>query len=101
MEKGESFKRPHEDLQVWQDIVHLVDAVYRFSAIFPDTGRFGLTSQIRLAAISAPSNIAERAARRWRQECQRFLSIARGSLSKLDTQYQLRSGQALPGCSSR
>ncbi|MEO8857471.1 MAG: four helix bundle protein [Burkholderiaceae bacterium] len=89
MENGESFKRPHEGLQVWQDAMHLVEAIYEFSATFPDTERFGLTSQIRRAAVSVPSNIAEGAARRSRQEYQRFLSIARGSLSELDTQYQI------------
>ncbi|CAM1000163.1 Four helix bundle protein [Rhodanobacter sp. Root179] len=89
MENGESFKRPHEGLQVWQDAMHLVEAIYELSAGFPDTERFGLTSQIRRAAISIPSNIAEGAARRSRQEYQRFLSIARGSLSELDTQYQI------------
>jgi len=89
MENGESFKRPHEDLHVWQDAMHLVEAVYRFSSNFPDTERFGLTAQIRRAAISIPSNIAEGAGRRSRPEYQRFLSIARGSLSELDTQYQV------------
>ena len=89
MENRESFKRPHEDLQVWQDAMLLVETVYRFSATFPDAERFGLTSQLRRAAISVPSNIAEGAARRSRQEYQRFLSIARGSLSELDTQYQI------------
>ena len=89
MENGESFKRPHEDLHVWQDAMHLVEAIYGFSASFPDTERFGLTSQIRRSEISIPSNIAEGAARRSRPEYQRFLSIARGSLSELDTRYQI------------
>ena len=69
--------------------MQLVEAVYRFSRDFPDTERFGLTAQIRRAAVSIPSNIAEGAARRSRQEYLRFLSIARGSLSELDTQYQI------------
>ncbi len=96
MENRESPKRPHEDLQVWQDAMRLVEAIYEFSAIFPGTERFGLTSQLRRAAISIPSNIAEGAARRSRQEYQRCLSIARGSLSEFDTQYQIatRSGFA-------
>jgi four helix bundle protein len=89
MENRESFKRPHEDLQVWQDAMNMVEVVYQFSASFPDTERFGLTSQLRRAAVSVPSNIAEGAARRSRQEYQRFLSIARGSLSELDTQVQI------------
>ena len=89
MENRESFKRPHEDLHVWQDAMHLVEAIYEFSATFPDTERFGLISQIRRAAVSIPSNIAEGAARRSRQEYHRFLSLARGSLSELDTQYQI------------
>jgi four helix bundle protein len=89
MENGESFKRPHEDLQVWQDAMHLVEEIYQPSAHFPDTERFGLTSRLRRAAVSVPANIAEGAARRSRQEYQRFVSVARGSLSELDTQYQI------------
>ncbi len=86
MGSRESFKRPHERLEVWQDAMDLVEAVYRFSSLFPDSERFALTMQIRRAAISIPSNIAEGAARRSRQEYLRFLSIARGSLAELDTQ---------------
>lgn len=85
----DSFKRPHEGLLVWQDAMDLVEAIYRTSANFPDVERFGLASQLRRAAISIPSNIAEGAARRSTQEYLRFLSIARGSLSELDTQLQI------------
>ncbi|MFC3550315.1 four helix bundle protein [Lysobacter cavernae] len=83
---GDSDKRPHQRLDVWHDAMDLVAAVYAYSAQFPADERFGLTSQVRRAAISVPSNIAEGAARKSRNELHRFLSIARGSLSELDTQ---------------
>jgi four helix bundle protein len=89
MGNRESPKRPHEDLEVWRDAMKLVEQVYGFSAQFPDAERFGLTSQVRRAAVSIPSNIAEGAARRSTLEYLRFLSMARGSLSELDTQYQI------------
>ena len=89
MENGESSKRPHERLDVWRDAMALVETVYRLSRSFPDSERFGLTSQVRRSAVSIPSNIAEGAARRSTSEYLRFLSIARGSLSELDTQFQI------------
>jgi four helix bundle protein len=89
MGNRESAKRPHEKLEVWRDAMQLVEAVYRFSARFPDSERFGLCSQIRRAAVSVPANIAEGAARRSKAEYVRFLSIARGSLSELDTHVQI------------
>jgi four helix bundle protein len=81
--------RPHEQLDVWQDAMDLVVLTYGFSQQFPDSERFSLTAQIRRAAVSVPSNIAEGAARRSRPEYLRFLSIARGSLAELSTQVQI------------
>ncbi|MEO5596349.1 MAG: four helix bundle protein [Lysobacteraceae bacterium] len=89
MGNRESGKRAHERLDVWREAMNLVEAVYACSSRFPDSERFGLTAQIRRAAISVPSNIAEGAARRSTAEYQRFLSIARGSLSEVDTQIQI------------
>ncbi len=54
--------RPHEKLSVWQRAVNLVVAIYKATASFPRDERFGLTSQIRRAAVSIPANIAEGAA---------------------------------------
>lgn len=79
-------RRKHRDLRVWQEAIALVKSVYQLTATFPDSERFGLTAQMRRAAISVPSNIAEGVARNSRKEFLHFLGIARGSLSELDTQ---------------
>ena len=78
--------RPHHELDVWKDSIALVESVYRHTAGFPADERYGLTSQLRRAAISVPSNIAEGAARRSRKEYLHHLSMARGSLSEIETQ---------------
>lgn len=100
MGNRDSPRRPHERLEVWRDAMDLVEAVYALSAGFPDGERFGLTSQVRRAAVSIPSNIAEGAARRSTLEYLRFLSIARGSLSELDTQMLIAERLGFAECST-
>jgi four helix bundle protein len=79
-------KRKHHNLKAWQEAMQLVKDVYTVTISFPKEESYGLTSQIRRAAVSIPSNIAEGAARTGTKEFLRFLSIARGSLSELETQ---------------
>lgn len=79
-------RRKHHDLKAWQKAMQLVKDVYAITASFPKEEIYGLTGQIRRAAVSVPSNIAEGAARTGSKEFLRFLSIARGSLSELETQ---------------
>jgi len=79
-------KRKHHELQVWQEAMALVKEIYRITASFPKEEVYALTSQMRRAAVSIPSNIAEGAARNGDKEFLQFLAIARGSLSELETQ---------------
>ena len=75
-----------KDLIAWQKAMDLVVEVYRVTAGFPADERFGLTSQLRRAAVSIPSNIAEGQGRGPGQDFVRFLCVARGSLQEVDTQ---------------
>lgn len=79
-------KRKHHELVVWQEAVELVSDVYRLTRKFPKDEQYGLTSQIRRAAVSVASNIAEGSARATQKEFLQFLHIARGSLSEVETQ---------------
>ena len=79
----------YKDLIAWQKGMDLVEVVYRVSRSFPADERFGLVSQIRRAAISVPSNIAEGCGRKSEKEFARFLSIAAGSTSEAEYQILL------------
>ncbi len=81
--------RPHRKLDVWQKSMELVRKIYQNTATFPKNEEYGLSSQMRRAAISVPSNLAEGAARKGNKEFKQFLNIAQGSLSELDTQVEL------------
>jgi len=78
--------RPHEKLQTWIESVDLVLNIYKATERFPKEEKFGLTSQIRRAAVSIPTNIAEGAARNSSKEFAHFVSIAQGSASELETE---------------
>jgi len=67
----------------------LVEVFYALSSKFPKEERYGLTSQLRRAAVSVPSNIAEGAARKGNKEFLQFINFSLGSLSELETQYLL------------
>jgi four helix bundle protein len=72
-------------LDVWRDAMDLVEDVYRRTESFPARERFGLTSQLRRAAVSVPANIAEGYGRATRGEYLNFLSVAKGSLNEVET----------------
>ena len=74
------------DLEVWRLGLDLAEAVYQCTSAFPKGELFGLSSQMRRAAVSVPSNIAEGRARTSTKEFLQFLNVAMGSLGKLDTQ---------------
>ena len=78
-------ERPHKRLHVWQKVMELAEMTYRLTEDFPRTEQFGLTGQMRRAAASVPTNIAEGAARHSANETYQFYFISRGSLSELDT----------------
>jgi four helix bundle protein len=78
--------KSHKDLKVWQNSIELVSEVYAITKNFPKDELFGLVSQIRRAAISIPSNIAEGSARNHKNEFIQFLYISLGSCSELETQ---------------
>ena len=79
----------YKELEVWRVAMDLAESVYKFTRNFPKEELFGLTSQIRRAAVSIPSNIAEGASRAGSKEFLHFLHIARGSASELETQLLL------------
>jgi len=85
---SESFK----DLVVWQRAIELSLAIYKLTAAFPSSERFGLTNQLRRAAVSVASNIAEGYGRSTRGEYVLFLGHARGSIFEVQTQLVISEG---------
>lgn len=78
--------RPHHNLDVWKKSIEFVVDIYRIIENFPNGEKFGLTSQLRRAAVSIAANIAEGAARKSVKEFANFLSIAQGSASEVETE---------------
>lgn len=82
-------ERPHKKLKVWQESVELAKLIYAVTEEFPTSEKFGLVMQMRRAAVSIASNIAEGSARMSNREKLQFYGVARGSLSELDTQIEI------------
>ena len=76
----------YKELEVWKKSIELVKIIYEICDTFPQNEQFGLTSQIKRAVISIPSNIAEGAARYSNRDTARFIDIAIGSIAEVDTQ---------------
>ena len=76
----------HKDLDVWKRAMDLVEQVYLLTSSFPSSEIYGLTTQIRRAAVSVPSNIAEGASRTGDKELLYFLNVATGSIAEIETQ---------------
>jgi four helix bundle protein len=81
----------YRELIAWQKAMDLVTVVYETTSSFPNREMFGLTNQLRRAAVSVPSNIAEGQARQTTKEFLHFLSIAIGSLQEVETQMIIAS----------
>jgi four helix bundle protein len=79
-------RQSHKDLIVWQKAIDLAIVLHESTRDLPQQERFGLATQIRRAAISIPSNIAEGAARRTTRDFLAFMHVARGSLAEVETQ---------------
>ena len=87
--------RVYRDLDVWKQSMSLVEHCYRVTASFPSEERFGIASQLRRAAVSIPSNIAEGSCRRTTRVYANHVSIALGSHAELETCLELASRLAL------
>ena len=81
--------KPHKKLIAWQKSMDLVVSIYDVTDSFPKQETYGLVSQLRRAAVSVPSNIAEGAADRTPDQFRNFLSTAIGSLNEINTQLEL------------
>lgn len=85
MKKG----KPHERLDAWKYSMELAKAVYQMTATFPVEERYGLSQQMRRAAVSIPNNLAEGVGRNGTKEYLHFIGMSRGLLAERETQMQL------------
>ncbi|AXT49389.1 four helix bundle protein [Aquimarina sp. BL5] len=76
----------YQELKIWDKAMNLVEQVYSLMMLLPEEEKFGLVSQVKKSSVSIPSNIAEGAGRNSSKEFIRFLSIANGSTTELETQ---------------
>ncbi len=81
--------KSYQDLTVWQHAMDLVIECYQLVKHFPSFEQYGLTSQLQRAAVSIPANIAEGHGRAYTKEYLRHLSVAKGSLTELETHIQI------------
>ena len=81
--------RKYQQYRVWSESLVLVESVYRVSASLPREETYGLISQIRRAAVSVPSNLAEGAGRGTEADFGRFIDMSIGSLNELETMFQI------------
>jgi four helix bundle protein len=78
--------KTHHDLDVWKISIEFVTMIYKYTENFPMSEMYGLTNQLRRAAVSIPSNISEGASRNTAKDFDHFLAISLGSISELETQ---------------
>jgi four helix bundle protein len=93
--RGEIVMFNFEKLDVWKEAIEFADLIYAVTRSFPDDERFGLTSQMRRAAVSISSNIAEGSSRMSRPDFARFVEIATGSLFEVVSQSVVAKRQAV------
>ena len=86
MQMAKSKSRSFQDLEVWKLSIELARKLYNLTSKFPPSENFGLTNQMRRAAVSIPSNIAEGQGRNSAKEFKQFLAISLGSIAELETQ---------------
>ncbi len=85
----EQKSKSYKDLIVWKKSCDLVILIYRLTSTFPKEETYGITSQIKKAAVSIPSNIAEGSMRGTRKDFRHFLNISLGSAAELETQLEI------------
>ena len=82
-------EKPYKKLEVWQKAINLVRETYEMTSTFPKSEEYGLGNQMKRAVVSIPGNISEGAARQTKREFIQFLHMAQGSLSELDTHFEV------------